>query len=74
MHIVGRVVQRLHLHVDAFAVPYRRLRDEHIFDGLCAVQSSKSRISVRRPGTNGSEPVFARLVSANYFDVLGTRS
>ncbi len=52
---------------------YRRLRDERIFDGLCAVQSSKSRISVRRPGTNGSEPVFARLVSANYFDVLGTR-
>jgi macrolide transport system ATP-binding/permease protein len=53
---------------------YRRLRDERIFDGLCAVQSSKSRVSVRRPGVNDTEPAFARLVSANYFDVLGTRA
>src|SRR5712671_2901269 len=51
---------------------YRVLRDEHVFDGLCAVQSSKSRVSVRRPGVNDTEPAFARLVSENYFDVLGT--
>src|SRR5438876_851226 len=52
---------------------YRVLRYERIFDGLCAVQSSKSRVTVRRPGVNETEPAFARLVSANYFDVLGTR-
>ncbi len=51
---------------------YQRLRDEHVFDALCAVQSSKSLVSVRRPGMNDAEPAFARLVSANYFDVLGT--
>src|SRR5437867_3233336 len=53
---------------------YRALRDESIFDALCAVQSSKSRVSVRRRGETGTEPVFTRLVSANYFDVLGTRA
>src|SRR5712671_4932436 len=51
---------------------YRVLRDEHVFDGLSAVQSSKSRVSVRRPGVNDTEPAFARLASENYFDVLGT--
>jgi macrolide transport system ATP-binding/permease protein len=53
---------------------YQRLRDERVFDGLCAVQSSKSRVSVRRRGANDTESAFARLVSANYFDVLGTRA
>lgn len=53
---------------------YHRLRDEHVFAGLCAVQSSKSQVSVRRPGMNDTEPAFARLVSANYFDVLGTKA
>jgi len=53
---------------------YRALRDEAIFDALCAVQSSKSRVSVRRRGVAETEPVFTRLVSANYFDVLGTRA
>jgi predicted permease len=53
---------------------YRVLRDDRIFDGLGAVQSSKSRVSVRRPGVNDPEPAFARLVSENYFDVLGTRA
>ena len=53
---------------------YRRLRDEDLFDGLCAVQSSKSRVSVRRSGASDAQPAFARVVSANYFDVLGTRA
>src|SRR5262249_42726298 len=52
---------------------YRALRSESIFDGLCAVQSSKSRVSVRRRGASDTGPVFARLVSSNYFEVLGTR-
>jgi len=53
---------------------YGALRDASIFDGLCAVQSSKSRVSVRRRGESGTEPAFAKFVSANYFDVLGTRT
>jgi predicted permease len=53
---------------------YRRLRDEGAFESLCAVQSSKSRVSVRLPAARASEPTFARLVSTNYFDVLGTRA
>jgi predicted permease len=52
---------------------YRRLREERLFDGLCAAQSSKSLASVRRAGAAASEPAFVRLVSTNYFDVLGTR-
>ena len=52
---------------------YRRLRDDRAFESLCAVQSSKSRVSVRPPGAAESESTYARLVSANYFDVLGTR-
>jgi len=53
---------------------YRRLRDEPVFDGLSAVQSSKSRVSVTRSGDTVSEPTYVRLVSGNYFDVLGTHA
>jgi macrolide transport system ATP-binding/permease protein len=51
---------------------YQRLLAARVFDGLCAVQSSKSRVSVRRPGAPVDDGAYARFVSTNYFDVLGT--
>ena len=53
---------------------YRRLRTLDGFQSLCAAQSTKSQIAVRTPGASTAEPAWAKLVSGNYFDVLGTRA
>jgi hypothetical protein len=53
---------------------YRRLRTLDGFQSLCAAQSTKSQIVVRTPGASTAEPAWAKLVSGNYFDVLGTRA
>jgi len=51
---------------------YRRLENTHIFAGLCAVQSEEvMRVSVRGPQWSAAQPAHAKLVSGNYFDVLG---
>ncbi len=51
---------------------YRHLQDVPIFDGLAAVQSSDAtRVSVRQTGWATAQPARARLMSGNYFDVLG---
>ncbi len=51
---------------------YRRLESTHVFDGLCAVQSeSQNRVSVRRTGWSVAQPAQAKLVSGNYFEVIG---
>src|SRR2546430_8603943 len=52
---------------------YRHLGGAGALDPVCAVQSSKSRASVRRSGTRVSDAAWTKLVSGNYFDVLGTR-
>jgi hypothetical protein len=44
---------------------YRHLQDTGVFDGLCAVQSTKARIGVRMAGTSEAEPAWTRLVSGN---------
>ena len=54
---------------------YKHLDDAQIFAGLCAFQSAaSSRVSVRRPQATIAEPAGAKLVSGNYFDVLGARA
>ncbi len=51
---------------------YHRLQSTHIFDGLCAVQSAHvMRISVRGTRWSAAQPAHAKLVSGNYFDVIG---
>ncbi len=51
---------------------YQHLRDTKVFAGLCAVQStSETDVSVRRSGWSEPELAQARLISGNYFDVLG---
>jgi len=51
---------------------YRHIGAAGALDRLCAVQSSKSRASIRSGG-GVSEPAWTKLVSGNYFDVLGTQ-
>ena len=51
---------------------YKHLRDAAgVFDALCAFQSSHMRVSVRRSGSEAAQPIGAKLVSGNYFSVLG---
>lgn len=51
---------------------YRHLRDNSgVFEGLCAFQSLDIRINARRSGTGTAEPAGVKLVSGNYFEVLG---
>jgi macrolide transport system ATP-binding/permease protein len=58
---------------DAYSVDlYHHLQDTHVFDGLCAVQSEEqNRVGVRRKGWSVAQPAQAKLVSGNYFDVIG---
>ena len=49
---------------------YKTLRDSGAVAELCAVQSARERLGVRR-GSGSAEPTAARLVSGNYFQVLG---
>ncbi len=54
---------------------YKHLQDTNVFAGLCAVQSTQQTdISVRRAGWSESQLTHARLVSGNYFQVLGVNA
>src|SRR6185312_12809691 len=54
---------------------YRHLQSQHILSELCAVQSTgETGVSVRRAGAALPELGQARLVSGNYFDVLGVNT
>jgi predicted permease len=51
---------------------YKRLQNTDVFSGLCAVQSTRQTgVSVRRAGWAQAELGQVKLVSGNYFDVLG---
>jgi predicted permease len=53
---------------------YTHLRDADVFDGLCAFQSAEDRVAVRRGGASAAEPASTRLVSGNYFQLLGVNA
>ena len=53
---------------------YQHLRDTNVLDGLCAFQSADAQVSVRRMGSSAAGTAGARLVSGNYFEVLGTHA
>jgi macrolide transport system ATP-binding/permease protein len=53
---------------------YQHLRDAHVLDALCAFQSADAQVSVRRAGSSAVGAAGARLVSGNYFDVLGVHA
>jgi predicted permease len=53
---------------------YKHLRNTGIFDGLCAVQSGDTQVSARRTGSASGHPAVAKLVSGNYFAVLGVNA
>ena len=58
--------------LDVYSVDlYQHLLTTDVFDALGAVQSGAERIAVRRRGADATEPAFAKLVSGNYFQVLG---
>ena len=51
---------------------YRHLEALNLFDGLAGVQSGdQTAVSVRRPNWTDAQPARAKLVSGNYFSVLG---
>src|SRR2546423_1794005 len=50
------------------------LQDADAFDGLCAFQSSEDRAAVRRDRSTAARPAGVRLVSGNYFQVLGVNA
>ena len=50
---------------------YTHLRNAQLLGELCAVQSSDDRVAVRRSGWSAPQTSTARLVSGNYFQVLG---
>jgi len=53
---------------------YRQLRDQTPgTDGMAAVQAGAIRVSVRREGDSASQPLEVRVVSGNYFSVLGVK-
>ncbi|MBI3278733.1 MAG: ABC transporter permease [Acidobacteria bacterium] len=54
---------------------YKHLRDNTgVFEGLCAFQSLDIRVTVRRSGTDAAQPAGVKLVSGNYFGVLGVNA
>ncbi len=54
---------------------YKHLQSTNVFAGLCAVQStSQTEVSVRRAAWNQAELGQVRLVSGNYFHVLGVNA
>ena len=54
---------------------YKHLWETNIFERLCAVQSSSlSRVSVRHAGSSVPQPAASKLVSGNYFEVLGVKA
>jgi macrolide transport system ATP-binding/permease protein len=52
---------------------YHHLQDTHVFSGLCAVQSEHAmRVTIRSTRSSAAaQPAAAKLVSGNFFDVLG---
>lgn len=53
---------------------YKALRDETPgTKGMAAVQAGTFTVSSRRAGENASQPLDARMVSGNYFEVLGVQ-
>jgi len=64
---------------DIFSYPlYKQLRDNDTsFEGIAAFRTELDRLSVRAQGAGVSEPAqlaWGRLVSGNYFSVLGVRA
>ena len=64
---------------DIFSYPlYKQLRDnDPSFEGIAAFRTELDRLSVRAQGAGVSEPpqlAWGRLVSGNYFSVLGVRA
>ena len=54
---------------------YKNLEGTGVFAGVCAVQSSTvGDITIRRAGWSEPQLAQAKLVSGNYFDVLGVRA
>src|SRR6185437_6185835 len=54
---------------------YRHLQAVPVFEGLAAVQSGdETRVSARGAGWSAPQPARAKLVSGNYFDVLGVHA
>ncbi len=54
---------------------YQHLQQTNVFDGLCAVQSTQQTdVSVRLPGWSEAQLAQTRLVSGNYFQVLGVNA
>jgi predicted permease len=56
---------------------YKQIENQNeVFDGLCAFDSHRESVRVRIAGTagGGAEQTLARLVSGNYFGVLGVDS
>ena len=54
---------------------YKHLQATNVFGELCAVQSTtQTGVSVRRSGWSESQLAQARLVSGNYFEVLGVNA
>ncbi len=61
--------------LDVYSVDlYKHLVNTGVFDGLSAVQSGAERIAVRRRGSDVALPAYAKLVSGNYFEVLGVNA
>ncbi|GAA3766921.1 ABC transporter permease [Terriglobus aquaticus] len=53
---------------------YRTLRDQTPnTDGIAAVQAGTTTLSARREGEGASQPLDVRVISGNYFDVLGVK-
>jgi predicted permease len=61
--------------VQIFSNPgYEQFRDDnHFFTGLCAFQAITNPLAVRIPGHAGADQASGKLVSGNYFAVLGVR-
>src|SRR5579863_415528 len=53
---------------------YKHLQDPDIFETLCAIQSGGAQVSVRRGSSSPGHTVRAKLVSGNYFAVLGVHA
>jgi predicted permease len=55
---------------------YKEYRDDNqVFQGVCAFQSNEARLNLRIGGTGApEEPVFGKVVSGNYFSVLGVKA
>ena len=66
-------------HYDIFSYPlYERLRDNNSsFEGIAAFRTELDRLNVRQQGVGETEPAqlaWGRLVSGNYFSVLGVQA